>query len=289
MSSPQLIDVPELAPEPAIAARLSAPAGPARPLLIRHADTSVLALPGRYCVVYIIVAAGNAAIVDVGSAEDVPLVSAGLDYLRVSPSAVAFVLATHLHFDHVMGADVAAQAFDAPLALGRVSRLAVESGSPIHWPRRMGTLRAIPGWVMQGAPTISGSDRARGLRFGFPWSTNRFASRLGPVLDHQQPVPGFDGWTALATPGHSSDSICLHHADARILIAGDSVRNFRGGEWNALLDSAQQYESTKALLRSLPVSVACPGHGPVLAGDGVLSRLATMGFWGTRQATGKTG
>ena len=288
MASAKLIDVPPLAPVPALAARLSAPAGPARPLLIRHADTSVLALPGRYCVVYIIVVDGKAAVIDVGSAEDMASVTRGLDYLGVARSDVPFVIATHLHFDHVMGLDTAAQALGATLALGSASRQAVEAGTPIHWPRRMGTLRAIPGWVMQGAPAISRTDRARGLGFGFPWSGNRFTSKLGPVLEHQRPLPGFDGWTSLATPGHSSDSICLHHAGAGILVAGDSVRNFRGGEWNGLLDDAERYEATKKLLRALHVSVACPGHGPVLAGDNILSRMATVGFWGRRTLTGPT-
>jgi hydroxyacylglutathione hydrolase len=288
MGSSELIDVPSLAREPALAARLSAPAGPARPLLVRHADTRVLALPGRYCVVYVIVVDGKAIVVDVGSHEDLASVASGLAYLGVDKSDVRYVMATHLHFDHVMGLDAAAQAFGAPLALGRVSREAVKAGRPIRWPRRMGTIRAIPGWVMQGAPAIARTDRAGGLGFGFPWSSNRFSARLGPVLEHEQPLPGLDGWTVLETPGHSSDSICLHHAGAGILVAGDSVRNFRGGEWNGLLDDAERYEATKTLLRSLPVSVACPGHGPVLSGDGILSRMASVGFWGRRTLTGTT-
>lgn len=278
----EVVDVDELTHKPALAARLSAPAGPPRPTLVRRGSTRVLALPGRYCMVYVVVASEAAVLVDVGSAEDLPGIERGLRFLQVDPSQVRWVMATHLHFDHVMGLDAAAERFDAKLVLGRVSQRAVQSGTPIRWPRQWGTIRAIPGWVMQGAPAISKTDRARGLSFGFPWSDNRFTAPPGPVLEHGQPLPGLDEWTVLETPGHSSDSICLHHADAGILVAGDSVRNFRGGEWNGLLDDTGQYDETKRLLCSLHVRVACPGHGPVLAGDGIVGGLATVGFWGNR-------
>jgi len=238
--------------------------------------------------VYVMVCGPRAALVDVGSTDDLPLVSRGLEWLGIERRQVDTVIATHLHFDHVMGIDCATAAYGAQLALGEVSRAAVESGTPIRWPRRLGPLRAIPGWVMQGAPVMPKADRQRGLAFGFPWSRNPFTCRLAPTLVHEQALPGFEGWSVLATPGHSSDSICLHHAEAGILVAGDSVRNFRGGEWNGLTDDAGQYEQTKRLLQSLHVRVACPGHGPVLTGEGLLSGLATIGFWGRRAVRGQT-
>jgi len=279
----KVLDLPALARVPAVAARLSAPAGPARPTLLTCAETSVLSLPGRYCVVYIVVSEGRAALVDVGSTEDIPLIERGLQHLGLTSDDVAMVVATHLHFDHVMGLDDAARSFGAPLRLGSRSRVAVETGTPIAWPRRLGFLRAIPGWVMQGAPVLSKSDRARGLAFGFPWGHNRFLSPLGPALQHMQPLPGLPGWIVIDTPGHSSDSICLHHGQSGILVAGDSVRNFRGGEWNPLLDDNRAYDATRKLLMSLPIRAVGPGHGPVLVGEGVLKSLPAVGFFGGRR------
>lgn len=280
-----VLERPNLAPAPALAARMSAPAGPARALLLRHDDTSVVALPGRYCAVYVIVSQQRACAVDVGSAEDLPMLERALDMAGVS--SLQWVIATHLHFDHIMGLDAAAARFGARLALGQESRRAVERGLPIRWPRRLGSIRAIPGWVMQGAPTISVRDRERGLGLGFPWSRNHFATPMGPTLTHGVTLPGFEGWTALATPGHSCDSICLYHASSGILVAGDSVRNFRGGEWNALLDSDADYEITRAQLVALYTTVVCPGHGPVLQGEGTLARLPKIGFFGNRVVRAK--
>ncbi len=279
----EVLDLSALVPAPAVTARLFAPAGPARPTLLTCSETNVLSLPGRYCVVYVVVAGGHAALVDVGSTEDIPLIERGLRYLGLACDDVAMVVATHLHFDHVMGLDEAARRFGASLRLGRRSRAAVETGTPIAWPRRLGFLRAIPGWVMQGAPGIAKSDRAGGLGFGFPWATNGFVSPLGPALQPMQPLPGLPGWTVLETPGHSSDSICLHHAQSGILVAGDSVRNFRGGEWNPLLDDDCAYDATRKLLMSLPVRAVGPGHGPLLVGDGVLRSLPSVGLLGGRR------
>jgi glyoxylase-like metal-dependent hydrolase (beta-lactamase superfamily II) len=66
---------------------------------------------------------------------------------------------------------------------------------------------------------------------------------------------------AIATPGHSSDSVCLIAGDG-ICFTGDTVLGSGSvfiapgeGSLSAYLDSLRR-------LRDLPLEVLCPGHGP---------------------------
>jgi glyoxylase-like metal-dependent hydrolase (beta-lactamase superfamily II) len=92
-------------------------------------------------------------------------------------------------------------------------------------------------------------------------------------------VPGLPGWKVLATPGHTDDSISLYHEEARFLVAGDTVRNYLGGEWNPALTSARDQKLTRKMLLSLEVETVFPGHGPILEGPHVLEGLKQLPPW----------
>jgi glyoxylase-like metal-dependent hydrolase (beta-lactamase superfamily II) len=247
--------------EPPLLARLFAPSGPPRLRCVRAGDICVVAVPGRYSVSYAIVGSEQLVIVDVGSACDVP----GLDRVaRWLEKPVGLILLTHLHFDHIMGADFAARHFDAPIAMSAIAAHHVEHGESLRSIQRWGMPHFWTTWLWQGAPPLAGRDLRHGLDFGFPWSRNRFRSRVGPTLDDGSPVPFAEGWRALLTPGHSDDALCLYSEAARILIAGDTVRNFLGGEWNPLYTSRRDYEATIARLAAIPVRLVLPGHGPAI-------------------------
>jgi glyoxylase-like metal-dependent hydrolase (beta-lactamase superfamily II) len=260
-------------------ARLTSPAGPAIVRLVTRGDVSVLALPCRYSVTTLILAPSGVAIADLGSRTDVPLVLEALAALGRSPSEVRCIVPTHLHFDHVMGIDAFARRFGIPVALGTVAHDHVTTGRPLRFPDGPRLWRAILTWPMQGLPFLAPEDIAQGRDFGTPWGRDAFRAELAPPLRHGDPLPGFPGWTVLSTPGHSDDSICLHHAEAGFLVAGDTVRDFCGGEFNPLLVDPEAMERTKSFLRTLPVDTVFPGHGPVLEGSEVLYRIKTLPFF----------
>jgi glyoxylase-like metal-dependent hydrolase (beta-lactamase superfamily II) len=88
------------------------------------------------------------------------------------------------------------------------------------------------------------------------------ASALGvePILpsDGQEVGP----FSAIATPGHSADSVCLLHG--RVLFSGDTVL----GEGSVFVapgegSLAAYLESLEKLL-ALDLDAICPGHGPVV-------------------------
>jgi len=117
------------------------------------------------------------------------------------------------------------------------------------------------------------------MDFGFPWSRNRFRAALAPLLDDGPPLPGMPGWGVLATPGHADDAICLYHRKAAFLVAGDTARNFLGGEWNPIVTCRKQFSQTRRRLRRLPVSLVGPGHGPMLEGNDIIHRLHRVRPW----------
>jgi glyoxylase-like metal-dependent hydrolase (beta-lactamase superfamily II) len=239
----------------------------------------VLAVPGRYSVTYLVVGPERVAAVDVGSAVDVEPVLAALAWLGRRVASLAFVTPSHLHFDHAMGVDALARRTGAEVRLGRIALEASRGARRLRWPPGLPLIRMIPTWPMQGMPVLPLCDWREGLDFGVPWGKNRFRARLGSPLLEGAPLEGFPDWEILETPGHADDAIALYHRAAGFLIAGDTVRNFLGGEWNPLRCDQAAFARTKARLLALEVRAVFPAHGPALEGERVLERLNALPWW----------
>jgi glyoxylase-like metal-dependent hydrolase (beta-lactamase superfamily II) len=90
-------------------------------------------------------------------------------------------------------------------------------------------------------------------------------AEAAPLLDAPVLQPG-DGeiagpFTAIATPGHSADSVCLVW-EQRVCFTGDTVLG-AGSVFIAPGEgSLSAYLASLERLRALPLEVLCPGHGP---------------------------
>ncbi len=271
--------LPAGAPPPGplpLLARLTAKPGPPVARLLSQNGATVMAVPGRYSVTYLLLGPDTVVVIDIGSVTDHERIIAALAWLGRPLSQVRCVLPTHLHMDHIIGIDSFAQRLGVPIMLGHVAYEAVTMGRKLRYPRGLHVLRALPTYVMQGAPRGALADWRIGLEFGFPWSKNRFQAQLVPCLQTDSSVLGLPGWTVIHTPGHADDAICVYHAEARMLVAGDTVRNFSGGEWNPLCCDSDDYQHSKRRLLALDVETIFPGHGPVLHGPNMVQRLKTL-------------
>jgi glyoxylase-like metal-dependent hydrolase (beta-lactamase superfamily II) len=98
--------------------------------------------------------------------------------------------------------------------------------------------------------THSHADHAEAAdRFGVPVTLPRDGESVGP-------------FTAIGTPGHSADSVCLLWG--RVCFTGDTVL----GEGSVFIapgeGSLSAYLDSLRRLRALDLEAICPGHGPVV-------------------------
>jgi glyoxylase-like metal-dependent hydrolase (beta-lactamase superfamily II) len=119
---------------------------------------------------------------------------------------------------------------------------------PDHQGHLEAVRRAAGGRIEGVVLTHSHADHAEGAaRLGAPVTSPAEGQVVGPFL-------------ALATPGHSADSVCL--MAGRACFTGDTVLG-RGSVFIAPGEgSLSAYLGSLRRLRNLDVDVLCPGHGP---------------------------
>jgi len=131
--------------------------------------------------------------------------------LRAVDGPVVRIFITHMHPDHVGGAQAAARATGAPVLQGRLDYAQCERvWGTDDWPER------IAEWFLRnGVP----AERAQEMID----SGHVFADFVQYVRDPALVDSGdeIDGWLVLATPGHADGHLCLYRDG--VLIAGDSV------------------------------------------------------------------
>jgi glyoxylase-like metal-dependent hydrolase (beta-lactamase superfamily II) len=178
------------------------------------------------------------------------------DVLAQVDGPVARIFVTHMHPDHVGGAEAAARATAAPVYQGRLDYAQCERvwGST-DWPER------IAGWFLRNGvpPAVAEELIESGHVFAdfvrFAWN---------PTL--VEPGDAIDGWEVLASPGHADGHLCLHRDG--VLIAGDTllapITPAIGLYPESRPDPLADYGETLGMIADLDPRVSYGGHGDTI-------------------------
>ena len=197
---------------------------------------------------------GAVTVVDCGFSGYFEQLPAALSELRRSLDAVAAVVLTHYHADHV----------------GSAERIRTEAGATVFAPA--GDAGGVQGGKvpMPGGMTAS-LWRPRMVRYMAHAVRNGGAKQI-PVREVQSygdgevlGVPG--GLRAVHTPGHTGGHCSLLAEDAGVLFAGDALAtvSFLSGETGpqvlAFNEDAERARESLSRLEGLPARVIVVGHG----------------------------
>ncbi|MGB6132455.1 MAG: MBL fold metallo-hydrolase [Acidobacteriaceae bacterium] len=170
---------------------------------------------------------GEAMVVDPG--DNIPRILARLMDLRLT---LKQIVVTHAHIDHVGGAVKLKRATGAPILLN-------QNDLPLL--KMMDTQAA---WLSVPTPEVAEPDQSA----------------------EDAMVVGLAAYpaTVLHTPGHTQGSICLHFAEQRLLLAGDTLfagsigrTDLPGGDGRQILRSLHD-----RVLTLEDATRVIPGHGP---------------------------
>jgi hydroxyacylglutathione hydrolase len=169
------------------------------------------------------------------------------------------IIATHGHFDHLLGVLELKLAFNIPFALHEkdLPHLTKAHRSARYW------LNITPDPIPQPDIFFTSSHQS------FATILSRFAS---PQTGQKSPTPiskgavnfGNQSLKIIPTPGHTPGSICLYSSKDHLLFTGDTLFA-QGGVGRTDLSGgnpALLRQSLTRLFQLPPKTVIRPGHGP---------------------------
>ncbi|ANH90144.1 MBL fold metallo-hydrolase [Streptomyces sp. SAT1] len=213
---------------------------------------------------WVILTEGDAAtLIDTGYPADRELVLDSLEAVGSSPQAVAAVLITHAHNDHLGSAEYLRTTYGTPVQLHE-AEVPHARREFLHQVSVGTVLRN--GWRLGVLPWAVHSLRAGGTAH-LPVAAPEPFPAAGPLDLPGRPVP-------VHTPGHTRGHTVFHLPEAGVLVSGDAlvsghpISRISGPQ---LLPDMFHHERAQALaslaiLESLDADVLLPGHGPVHRG-----------------------
>lgn len=193
---------------------------------------------------YLLTADGEAAIVDCGcfSPSEWQHVKNALDE---SGCRLKALLQTHLHFDHVLGAQFALHSPQSEGTEGELPLLASPNDEPL--------LKAMEAQITM----FLGRQAVQQFDLSF------IDKGITPLADGDTFTLGESTLHVLATPGHSRGGLCFYSPEEGLLFSGDTL--FRGSIGRTDLaggNFTQLMQSLHRLSQLPPETVVFPGHGP---------------------------
>jgi glyoxylase-like metal-dependent hydrolase (beta-lactamase superfamily II) len=222
---------------------------------------------GGYANTYLIGDGDSYVAIDVGTAVAASRIAQYFNCRSLDTSRLKLVTATHFHIDHVAGISRLVNLFPEVEVcffktvgeyLKRKTKLCLIR--PSLWLKGLIVFMALEGHLRNTAAALV-SDK-----FGIPlpvlrtWLPSRYQANCS--LCEGQAVPHLPTWELIATPGHTTDSICFYNRQEKKLLTGDTILTTSGRcELNNFCcDPAAIWHSFQKLLPLKVVNIY-PGHG----------------------------
>ena len=220
--------------------------------------------------VHLVRSGGGSALVDAGWAGDADRIRSAVRQHLGGRATPAAIILTHVHPDHAGAARVLADEWRCPIVV-----------HPLEVPIARGDFEAmarfagpLDRWVILPMMRAIG-ERRRATVLG----RNSLGGRLRELASDGT-VEGLEGWSWLATPGHTPGHVSLVRDRDRVVLTGDALLALRVNALDGLLlgrqglspppwyttwDARAARSSIRALAGLRP-RVVGPGHGRPLTG-----------------------
>jgi len=185
----------------------------------------------------------------------------GRQYIReaqelLDGQAPAYLFLTHTHYDHCGAAPILKKTFpDMQICCSAAGAQVLQR------PRAIETIKELNRSAVEyfagmgeGTPDTAGFE---------PFAVDHSLAdgetvELGPDLNLR----------AIATPGHTRDSMCFYVPEKKMLFTGEAlgIMDPNGYIFSEWLSDYNQYFESMQKLASLDVDILCPGHGYVFTG-----------------------
>jgi glyoxylase-like metal-dependent hydrolase (beta-lactamase superfamily II) len=239
----------------------------------------VHSIRGGYANTYLIEDGDSCVAVDVGTAVAAGRILQYFNRPSLDTSRLKLVTATHFHIDHVAGISRLVDLFPEIEVcffktvgeyLKRKRKLCLIS--PSLWLNRLTVFMALDGHIRNTVAALV-SDRV-----GIPlpvlrtWLPSRYHAAC--ILCEGKPVPYLPHWELIATPGHTTDSVCFYNRQEKTLLTGDTILS-TGGRCKLNSFCCDRTAIKGSFQRLLPLTAAhiYPGHGTPLNNLGGLGAI----------------
>ena len=202
--------------------------------------------------VYLINSSKGLTLVDSGLSREAGLIISQILEAGYALSSLNTIILTHVHGDHTCGAAEVSRSSGAQILAHKDEVPFIEMTKPL--------------------PTSSLIQRVM-LRLSESIMFKRSPCKVARQLGDGDIIDTFGGLQVIQTPGHTPGSMCLYHAERKLLLCGDALFNanpitgkqgLRFPIRMATLDNTQAHDSVRKL-STLDIELLCCGHGkPVL-------------------------